>query len=141
MPMPNFVRYVNKYVFNRWELARGSRPVLVHVGRVSKETYRTPLEPRKTESGYTFILMYGADSSDWVKNVLAAGSATLIDDGVEHELINPEICVGEKAWEQLPNSGERPPDRLNITELLRMDCADFGLPTASAASNGVDRRR
>ena len=123
MPMPNFMRYVNKRLFNKWELARGNRPVLVHVGRVSGVTYRTPLEPRAVEGGYVFILMYGASSSDWVRNVQAAGRATLVIDGEKHELTDPRIVVGEEGWSRVPNNDKRPPEFLNVTEIMCMDRA------------------
>ena len=121
MPVPNFMRYVNKRFFNRMELAQGKRPVLVHAGRVSGETYRTPLEAIRVDGGYVFILMYGADKTDWVKNVVAADGATVVDDGREYALVNPKIFVGEAAWAELPSSKKPPPGFFNVNEVLRMD--------------------
>ncbi len=69
-------------------LKRGVRPVLTHVGRTSGKTYHTPLDAHPVENGYIFILMYGSDS-DWVKNVLAAGTAHLRVGGDEFELDPP----------------------------------------------------
>ncbi|MGH7511276.1 MAG: hypothetical protein ACREMZ_17775, partial [Gemmatimonadales bacterium] len=50
----------------------GSRPVLIHVGRSSGKTYRTPLDAHPLPDGYLFIPLHGP-STDWVKNVLVAG--------------------------------------------------------------------
>lgn len=125
MPMPNFVRHVNKYVFNRWELKRGNRPVLIHAGRISEQTYRTPLEPMAVDGGYVFVLMYGADATDWVQNVLAADRATLEVDGNQLELVNPQVFVGDDGWAQVPTDN-RPPGFLNVSEILRMDLAADG---------------
>lgn len=121
MPMPTVVRHINKHVFNRWEMARGNRPVLVHVGRTSGKRYQTPLEPRPTPGGYAFILMYGAAKTDWVKNTLHSGGATLLVNGEEVRLSNPLVVVGERGWIDVPKNDERPPEMLKITEILRMD--------------------
>lgn len=127
MPMPNFVRHVNKYVFNRWELRRGKRPILIHTGRTSRQTYRTPLEPMAVDGGYVFVLMYGADATDWVQNVLTDERAALEVDGEQLELVNPQIFVGDEGWAQVPTDN-RPPDFLKVSEILRMDIATTGGP-------------
>lgn len=123
MPMPNFVRHVNKHVFNRYELKKGERPVLVHIGRTSGETYKTPVEAKEVDGGYGFVLMYGADATDWVKNIRASGTATLLVDGDRRALVNPQVLVGDEAWDLFPDESSRPPARLNVTEVMRMDLA------------------
>ena len=45
MPFPRWLAHVNKRVFNPIEERRGARPVLIHTGRSSGRTYRTPLTP------------------------------------------------------------------------------------------------
>jgi deazaflavin-dependent oxidoreductase (nitroreductase family) len=72
----------NKRITNPLVLKRGVWPVLTHVGRSSGKTYRTPLEAHPVAGGYIFVVMYGSDS-DWVQNVMAAGTATLEIDGDE----------------------------------------------------------
>ncbi len=76
MPMPRWWGHVNKRVFNPRAISSGKWPVLTHVGRTSGTTYRTPLDAYPVEGGYVFILVYGS-GSDWVQNVLKAGSARL----------------------------------------------------------------
>lgn len=120
MPVPKWVAKVNKRVFNPREIKRGTRPVLTHVGRSSGETYRTPLDAHLVDSGYIFILMYGSDS-DWVKNVLAAGSANLHIDGAEIELSSPRLIAEEEAWRLLPEATTAPPGFMRVTEYLQMD--------------------
>jgi deazaflavin-dependent oxidoreductase (nitroreductase family) len=119
--MPNFMRHVNKHTFNRRELAKGERPVLTHVGRRSGATYRTPVEARAVDGGFVVVLMYGADSTDWVKNIRAAGAAGLDIDGEFHELTNPRILLGREAWDALPDGAEPPPAFLRVEEVLRLD--------------------
>jgi deazaflavin-dependent oxidoreductase (nitroreductase family) len=62
------------------EVRRGARPVLIHTGRTSGKTYRTPLDAHHPPDGYLFIPLYGP-RTDWVKNVLAAQAARLSIDG------------------------------------------------------------
>ena len=64
--------------------------------------------------------MYGAHS-DWVRNVLAAGSAQLTVDGRELELSAPRVVSREAARGLLPGSTKLPPGFLRVQEFLRMD--------------------
>ena len=120
MPMPLWFGHVNKRVFNKRELNKGVRPVITHVGRTSGTTYRTPLEATPVDGGYMFVLMYGS-GSDWVKNVLAAGSAILSIDGEEIELTAPRVVNEHAAWQLLPTTKKRPPSFLRVDEYLQMD--------------------
>ena len=80
MPMPRWVAHVNRRVVNKAELKRGVRPLLTHVGRSSGKTYQVPLDAHPVDNGYLFIPLYGS-GSDWVKNVLATGTARLNPNG------------------------------------------------------------
>ena len=120
MALPKWLARVNKRVFNPMELKRGVRPVLTHVGRSSGETYRTPLDAHPVDGGYVFILNYGSDS-DWVRNVLAAGSARLKIEAVEIELVSPRVVSKEAAWKLLSETTKAPADYMRITEYLRME--------------------
>ncbi len=122
MPMPSWWGHVNKRVFNPRELRRGQQPVLTHIGRRSGEVHRTPLDAHPVDGGFLFILVHGA-RSDWVRNALAAGEATLRFDGEDHRLIDPRVLDGDHAWSALPADVKRPPGWLNINQLLRMDLA------------------
>ncbi|MGI9657918.1 MAG: nitroreductase family deazaflavin-dependent oxidoreductase [Gaiellaceae bacterium] len=119
MPLPVWLAKINKRVFNPREIRRGARPVLTHVGRTSGATYRTPLEAYRVGDSYMFILMYGSNS-DWVRNILAAGTANLRVDGREVELVSPRLVPKDVAWPQLPANAP-PPDFLRVTEALQMD--------------------
>ena len=120
MPMPRWLAQVNKHTFNKKEL-RGDRwPALTHVGRSSGTVYRTPLEAHPVNGGYIFILNYGS-GSDWVKNVLAAGSASLRIDGNDVALVSPRLLTEDVAWELLPAGTKRPPKLARVTEFLQMD--------------------
>lgn len=120
MPMPLWFGHVNKRIFNPRELKRGERPVLTHVGRSSGTTYRTPLDAHRVDGGFVFICVYGR-RSDWVQNVLAAGSASLTIDGATVRLVTPRFISVDDARRRLPERTKPPPGWLNITDYLRMD--------------------
>ena len=67
-----------------------SHGVIIHVGRTSGRERRTPVTPVPTDDGFVIALPYGPDS-DWVRNVLAAGSATLVTDGEQVSVERPEV--------------------------------------------------
>ena len=97
---------------------RGSRwQVVGHVGRTSGRSYRTPVEAMAVDDGFIVMLVYGS-RSDWVQNVLAAGTATLEVDGATLTLVQPEVLTAEQAFERLPSGAKRPPKLLKIDEFL-----------------------
>ena len=120
MPLPRWLAQINKRVFNRIEIKRGVRPLLIHVGRSSGKTYRTPLDAHPVDDGYLFIPMYGP-RTDWVKNVLAAGAASLRVDGDERDLVSPRLVNKDVVWHLLPATTKTPPGITGESELLRMD--------------------
>jgi deazaflavin-dependent oxidoreductase (nitroreductase family) len=120
MPMPKWWGHVNKKLLNPRAIAGGKWPVLIHVGRVSGATYRTPLEANPVAGGYVFVLVYGA-RSDWVRNVMAAGGARLRVEGREVALTAPRLVPEDEA---LREGVARPPRVLRITEFLRMDLVE-----------------
>lgn len=122
MPMPLWWGHINKHVFNRMALKRDSWPVLTHVGRTSGKVYRTPLEVHRIDGGVVFILIYGSES-DWVKNILAAGEATLTTKGDEEKLVSPRLIAEDEAWKTMSPETKRPPKLLKVSEFLRMDLA------------------
>ncbi len=120
MPMPSWVGQVNKRVFNKLELRRGKRPVITHVGRSSGKTFHTPLDAHPVDGGFIFILMYGS-GSDWVKNVLAAGTASLKVGDEHYQLTSPRLITKDAAWEELNPATKAPADFLKVSEYLQMD--------------------
>jgi len=123
MPVPRWMAHVNKRVFNPREIRKGERPVLTHVGRSSGTTYQTPLDAHAVDGGYIFIVNYGPNS-DWVQNILAAGTASLKVEGQQLELTNPRLIAKDEAWGQLAStSAKEPAGFLKVTDFLRMDTA------------------
>ena len=48
--------------------------IIEHTGRTSGRAFQTPVTPTQTANGFVIALPYGP-GTDWVKNVLASGSA------------------------------------------------------------------
>ena len=94
MPAPRSVARFNKRFTNRVALkVAGHLPgfaIVSHTGRRSGRAYRTPVNAFATDGGYIIALTYGAES-DWVKNVLAAGSCELQTRGRQMRLKDPRI--------------------------------------------------
>ena len=120
MPLPRLLAQINKRTFNKREVKRNKYAVLTHVGRSSGKTYRTPLEVHERDGGYLIILMYGS-KSDWVKNVLADGKASLRLDGDDIDLVSPRVVDWDIGWAQMPASAKPPASFLKVTEFLQMD--------------------
>ncbi len=120
MPMPLWFGHINKRIFNPIEIRKGNRPVITHIGRNTGTIFKTPLDALPVDDGYAFVLVYGSDT-DWVKNVLTAGRATLRVDHEDVHLVRPRIETSEAAWARLPATFKRPPGFLRVNELLRMD--------------------
>ena len=70
--------------------------MVTHIGRSSGRTYQTPLDAFPTHSGFVLVARYGP-GSDWVRNVLAAGSAMLRVEGTDWELGSPRLVGVEEA--------------------------------------------
>jgi deazaflavin-dependent oxidoreductase (nitroreductase family) len=84
--------------------------VVVHQGRRSGRSYRTPVISFPTADGYVVSLPYGA-GRDWLRNVLAAGACTLERGGRRLELTAP-VVVGAAEGMALVPAFARPALRL-----------------------------
>lgn len=123
MPYPRWLARVNKRVFNPKEVRKGKRPVVIHVGRSSGTVYQTPLDAHPTEGGHVLVVRYGP-GSDWVRNILAAGTATLRVDGDERRLGSPRLVSQEEAVDQLIPGFEPDADFFKAEHYLLMDHSD-----------------
>ncbi len=96
MPLPRFVARFNRRATNRLTSKFADRlplfGILIHKGRRSGQIYRTPINVLRDGDDYLIALTYGA-KSDWVRNVLAAGTADMVTRGREVRLANPRLVV------------------------------------------------
>ncbi len=94
MPLPRALARFNRVGTNRIGLALAGRVpgsgIIVHRGRRTGRTYRTPLAVFRRPGGYAIALTYGP-GAEWVQNVLAAGGAVLENRGTRVHLTNPRV--------------------------------------------------
>lgn len=77
--------------------------LLRHVGRRSGRPYVTPLTAYPLGDGFVLALLYGdSDTVDWCRNVMSAGSCTLVWRGRENRLERPEIIPASRALAAFP---------------------------------------
>lgn len=94
------LRSLQRDVLNPRQLRRAGDPtapwaVIRHTGRKSGRLYETPVGAEPTEHGFVIPLPYDT-RSDWVRNVLAAGTATLLVRGREHVVTEVRLVpIGE----------------------------------------------
>ena len=64
--------------------------VVRHVGRRSGRTYQTPVIAVRHDDKFLIALPYG-QRTDWLKNVLDKGSATIVTNGHTYQVDRPEV--------------------------------------------------
>ena len=64
--------------------------VVRHVGRRSGRAYETPVIAVQHDDSFLIALPYG-QRTDWLKNVLGKGSATIVANGHTYEVDQPEV--------------------------------------------------
>jgi|SRR5689334_6554734 deazaflavin-dependent oxidoreductase (nitroreductase family) len=67
-----------------------STSVVRHVGRRSGRTYETPVIAVQHDDSFLIALPYGK-RTDWLKNVLDKGSATIVSNGHSYEVDQPQV--------------------------------------------------
>lgn len=90
-----FNRAVNNPIQGQYAWLLPPWVVIVHRGRKSGRTYRTPVNAYKRGSSLAIVVLYG-EESDWVQNVLAGGGL-LVRGGRTYELLNPRIVGADQA--------------------------------------------
>ena len=93
--------------------------LLRHVGRSSGTTYETPLGIEPTEDGFVIAIVYG-ERTQWVKNVLAAGSAEIVLEGRTYPVERPAIVPIAEANAYIPEGDQRTSSLMGVTEALRL---------------------
>ncbi len=68
----------------------GIASIVRHVGRTTGRPYETPVQAVATDDGFVIALPYGLNT-DWLKNVLAGRSATVVHEGSTYEVDQPEV--------------------------------------------------
>jgi hypothetical protein len=126
----NGVRRFNRAVSTRAD-GVGGHPgayasLIRHTVRMSGGAYASPVGAVATEDGFVDALVYGWNT-DWLQNVLASGSATLVHKGRTYEVDQPEI---------VPITAARP-----ICQPATGNSTGGSASTTASASGGSSRER
>ena len=130
MPLPQRLARFNKVVTNPVaRLVAGRLPgfgIIVHRGRKSGRTYRTPVNVFARPGGFTIALTYGG--GDWVANVLAARTAEILTKGRKHHVGNPRV-VNDPTRVGVPAPVRAILGRLHVDEFMYVDRSSGEAPT------------
>jgi len=121
-PLRSFaVRYVNP-ITRRFAGWLPGFALLTYTGRKTGRSYRTPINVLRHGNHYVFALTYGAEESQWVKNILAAGGCKMRRMGRDVRLVEPELLINPDP--RLVSPALRIFGRLaRVTEFVRMRAA------------------
>ena len=122
------VRRFSRSVVNPRMLATAGTPgayasLIHHVGRTTGRDYRTPVVAEPTGDGFVIALPYGT-TSNWVRNVLASGSATIVHEGATYRVDRPEVVPLALMDEYFPAKERRSHARFKVNQGLRLRRVD-----------------
>lgn len=122
------VRTFNKYVLNpAMKLMAGRKhwyaAVIQHTGRCSGKHYATPVVADPVDGGFIVPLPYGTET-DWLRNVVAAGHATVTVGGQTYEVADPQIIDAATAVPQLTPRRRRVFERIGIAQFVKLAAVD-----------------
>jgi deazaflavin-dependent oxidoreductase (nitroreductase family) len=120
----NTVRRFNRAFGNPHQMKTAGTPgayasVIRHVGRKTGRSYETPVVPFATPDGFVIALPYGP-GTDWIKNVLATGSATIVTEGDTWSVDQPELVPTAVAAPYMPAKEQRELRRFAVDRCLRV---------------------
>jgi deazaflavin-dependent oxidoreductase (nitroreductase family) len=80
--------------------------VIRHRGRTSGRMYETPVGAVPADDGFAIALVYGP-RTNWVQNVLASGTATIVHEGRASAVDRPEVVPMSSVAERFPAGDQR----------------------------------
>jgi deazaflavin-dependent oxidoreductase (nitroreductase family) len=123
-PVVDRVRRMNRSFLASQQLETAGGPgayagVLRHTGRKSGNSYATPVSIKRHGDDFVIAMVYGR-RTDWVQNIIAAGSAVIELDGETYSVDLPEIVPTADVADAFPPGDQRLNRWLAIDECLRL---------------------
>ena len=94
--------------------------VIAHTGRTSGRVYETPVDTIPAKTGFLIALPYGT-RADWVRNVLASGSATVVTRGERVDVDRPSIVATADVEGQIPAKTLRTLRLFGVNQCLHLE--------------------
>jgi deazaflavin-dependent oxidoreductase (nitroreductase family) len=98
---------------------KSNTSIVRHVGRRSGRTYGTPVVAVEHDDGFLIALPYG-DRTDWAKNVLASGQATVVTHGHEYGVDQPQVIPMSEATSYFGPKEQKLHRRFAVATCLRV---------------------
>jgi deazaflavin-dependent oxidoreductase (nitroreductase family) len=120
--------WMSKKVMNPMQMRSAGTPgayasIVQHRGRISGAEYETPVGVVAEGDAFLIALPYGS-RAQWLRNVLAAGSATLVHEGITYDVDRPEVIALATVAERFSASDRGLFRWLRVEECLRLRNVD-----------------
>jgi deazaflavin-dependent oxidoreductase (nitroreductase family) len=131
-PVLNTVRRLNRAVLNPRQMESAGTPgayasIIRHTGRATGRTYETPVGVVALDGGLAIALPYGTQA-DWVRNVLASGSAAIMHEGSTFAVDRPEVVAVEAVAGAFSPQDRRALRLFNVDQCLRVRTVEPASP-------------
>lgn len=93
--------------------------VIKHRGRKSGKEFRTPVVVRPVDGGFIVPMPWGP-TTDWFRNVRAAGGCTIRWKGRDYEVVDPEVLDTEAAMAAFGSTQRAALGRFGIRQVARL---------------------
>lgn len=105
------IRRLNRAVVNPRAMETAGQPgayasAVRHSGRTTGIPYQTPVQALMADDGFVVPLPYGT-TADWLRNVLAAGTAAVVHEGDTYRVDRPELISRAMAAPYVPTREQR----------------------------------
>jgi deazaflavin-dependent oxidoreductase (nitroreductase family) len=126
---------LSRAVLNPRQLRRAGQPgayasIIRHRGRRTGRAYETPVGVIPDGDAFLIALPYGR-RTQWLRNVLASGEATLVTEGATYSVDRPEVVPTRSVLDRFSRSDQRAFRLMATNDCLRLYMA------ASAADGTV----
>lgn len=124
-PALDLIRRMNRSVTNPRVMRTAGTPatqtsVIEHVGRTSGRTYETPIDIIDSPTGLLVALPYGT-RADWLRNVQAAGAATVVRQGRRIDVARPTIVATAEVADLIPKRTMRMLRLFGVGQFLHLE--------------------
>jgi deazaflavin-dependent oxidoreductase (nitroreductase family) len=129
--------WMSKKVMNPMQMRSAGTPgayasIVRHRGRKSGADYETPIGVVAEGDAFLVALPYGS-RAQWLRNVLAAGSAMLVHEGTTYHVDRPELIPLATVADRFSASDQKLFRWLRVEDCLRLHNAEYAEATGLAA--------